>query len=190
MYKVIIFDFFDVIHHDYQKTWLKERGLKREGGYAEASDLLDVGKIGYQEYLERFATLSGQTAQDVSDQFQALARVDDDVVAIISSLRKQYLTGLVSNTHSEELRPILERHNLADLFNEIIISSDVGVSKPDPAIFHMMLERLGVKPEEAIFTDDNPRNVAAAEKIGITGISFTDAAALRSALTALGVTVA
>jgi len=190
MYKAILFDFFDVIHHDYQKSWLKERGLKREGGYAEASDLLDVGRIGFQEYLNRFATLSGQTAPEVAAQFDALARVDDDVVQIISELHAAYHTGLVSNTHSEELRPILARHNLADLFNEIIISSDVGISKPDPAIFHMMLERLGAQPEEAIFIDDNPNNVAAAESIGITGICFTDANALREKLTTLGVIVA
>jgi len=190
VHKAIIFDFFDVIHHDYQKSWLKERGLKREGGYAEASDLLDVGRIGFQEYLERFAELSGQTAADVAAQFQSLARVDDAVVAIIKKLHANYFTGLVSNAHSEELRPILERHNLADLFHEIIISSDVGVSKPDPAIFHLMLERLGVKPHEAIFIDDNPVNIEGAKKVGLHGICFTSADALRKELIVQGVDVA
>ena len=61
MIEVLLFDFFDVIHADHQKAWLAAHGYKREGGFAEASDLLDAGQIDFEAYLVRYAALAGTT---------------------------------------------------------------------------------------------------------------------------------
>lgn len=173
MYKAILFDFFDVIHRDHQKAWLAENGYKRDGPFAEASDLLDQGLIDFEEYLQRYAVASGKLAEAIRQQFDELARIDERVVALIRHLGQHYRTCLVSNSHSDELRPILDRHNLSELFHEIIISSEVAAAKPSEKIFRLALERLGVEPHEAVFIDDNPVNVAAAKQVGLHGIEFT-----------------
>lgn len=173
MYKAILFDFFDVIHRDHQKAWLAQNGFTREGAFAEASDLLDEGLINFEEYLQRYAKASGKLAGHIREQFAELAAIDEKVVALIRHLGDHYRTGLVSNSHSDELRPILERHGLAELFHEIIISSEVAVAKPSEEIFHLALKRLGVEPHEAVFIDDNPVNVAAARQVGISGVVFS-----------------
>jgi putative hydrolase of the HAD superfamily len=57
------------------------------------------------------------------------------------------------------------------LFDDVVDSSEVGFRKPDPAIFALALERLGgLSPDQAVFLDDHPGNVAAATEIGITAL--------------------
>ena len=58
--------------------------------------------------------------------------------------------------------------------------------KPDPAIYRLALERFGLKPAEAVFIDDRADNVAGAEAVGVRGLVFTGAAALRRDLSGLG----
>jgi 2-haloacid dehalogenase len=75
---------------------------------------------------------------------------------------------------------------LAD-FEGIVVSSHEGVVKPEPAIYHVLLDRYTVAPQGAVFVDDRPENVAAAEDLGFTGLRFVDAAQLRTQLEVLGV---
>jgi len=174
MMQAILFDFFDVIHRDHQKAWLAANGFKREGGFAEASDLLDNGSISFEEYLERYASLSQRTTAQVLAEFKAYAQIDKPLIALIERLHEYYKTGLISNAHSNELRPIMDLHDLHRLFHEVCISSEVGVAKPHPDIFLRMTELLGVDPKDCVFTDDNPTNVAAAQALGMQGIVFED----------------
>lgn len=187
MYKALIFDFFDVIHADHQKAWLKKHGFKREGGFAEASDLLDIGKIDRRTYIERYAKLSGKTAAEVEQEFEELSYVDQAVVDLLFKLKGKYRLGLLSNSHAEEIRPILNHHDFIALFDEVIISAEVELAKPDPEIFTLALKLLNVLPEETIFVDDSKRNIEAAELIGITGIWYVGIDSLQDQLRNLGI---
>jgi putative hydrolase of the HAD superfamily len=57
-------------------------------------------------------------------------------------------------------------------FDDILISADVGLVKPDPAIFRLACERFGIRPDESVFIDDTPINVEAAHHIGMRAIVF------------------
>jgi HAD superfamily hydrolase (TIGR01509 family) len=184
VYKVVLFDFFDVIHADHQKAWLAHNGYKREGEFAAASDSLDRGLIDFQEYASRYGKASGRSAAEVIEEMQAFGRIDDAVVDLIKALKENYKLGLVSNAHSDEIRPLLERYRLFDIFDYVCISSEVGMAKPDPAIFRHMLDKFGHEATEAIFIDDNSDNIAQALALGITGIVFQNAAQLREELQA------
>jgi len=71
-------------------------------------------------------------------------------------------------------------------FRDILISGEIGVIKPDPAMFRSLLERNGLVPATTAYVDDSPANVAAALDLGLTAVRFADAAALRRDLAALG----
>ncbi|MBI2588781.1 HAD family phosphatase [Candidatus Saccharibacteria bacterium] len=187
MYKAIIFDFFDVIHTDHQKAWLAKYGYKREGGFAEASDQLDSGQIDQEIYFQRYAQHSGSTPEKIKQEFKDLSKIDNDIVKLIKKLKSHYKLGLLSNTTTDELRPILDQYDLAPLFNEIIISADVKMTKPEPEIFQLILKRLQVSPHEAIFVDDNPNNVEGANAVGIKGVLHKDFDSLVAQLNNLGV---
>jgi epoxide hydrolase-like predicted phosphatase len=97
--------------------------------------------------------------------------IDRELIAFIRSLRPRYKTGLISNAW-DGLRPYMEHENFIDAFDALTISAEVGVMKPDPAIFQLALEQLGVKPKEAVFVDDFSENITGCEAIGMRGIHF------------------
>ena len=90
------------------------------------------------------------------------------------SLRPRYKTALLSNAFADEPPRLREWYQLEELFDRVIYSCDVGMGKPEAPIFQLALERLGARPEEAIFLDDVPANVEGARKLGIRGIQFLD----------------
>jgi putative hydrolase of the HAD superfamily len=186
MYKAIIFDFFDVIHRDPFHQWLAQHGLERSGEMHRASELLDVGEISDEEFYGRLGDLSGQPQEQVASVFNDTSFIDKDMVALIRRVKRRYKTGLLSNSSIEYLWSIIDRHDLEALFDVITVSAEVGLIKPDPRIFEHILGRLDVKAEEAVFIDDNPRNTAAAGKLGITGVTYTGMQALRESLDAAG----
>jgi 2-haloacid dehalogenase len=74
-------------------------------------------------------------------------------------------------------------------FTDLLLSADVGMNKPDPRIYRILIERNGLDAANLVFIDDNPANVAAAQAEGMDGIVFTDAPSLSAALRARGLQV-
>lgn len=109
----------------------------------------------------------------IRDEFFAGDIVDRTLLDYIRSLRGKFKTGLISNAWSD-LRDFIVREKFDDAFDKIIISAEVGVAKPEPRIFQIALEQLGVSPNEAVFVDDFLINIEGCEKVGIKGIHFQD----------------
>lgn len=94
----------------------------------------------------------------------------------------------ITNFSGEFWPPFREREaDLFDRFRGIIVSGDELLTKPDPAIYHLALDRFGLRAEECVFVDDRADNVAGAQSVGMEAVLFTDAAALRADLAKLGV---
>jgi HAD superfamily hydrolase (TIGR01509 family) len=182
--KAVIFDFFDVFQRDAYKAWLAANAFSDLQEYADASRQLDIGKITSDDFLERLGSLSGQHV--TWESLGVGGAVDAEVVAIAAALKKRYSTALLSNAPSDLLRTILAENNVEWLFDQIIISSEVGHAKPDPEIFILALDRLGVRAQDAVFIDDNSMHTRAAAALGICGIQFLSASQLRKELRRMG----
>jgi 2-haloacid dehalogenase len=78
------------------------------------------------------------------------------------------------------------RFPFLDEFDGILISGDVGIGKPDPAIFREFLDRFGLIAESTVFIDDSSANVAAARSMGIEAIEFRSAGQVRRDLISRG----
>jgi 2-haloacid dehalogenase len=96
------------------------------------------------------------------------------------------LYGL-SNWPAEKFPPVRDRYEFFGWFEDIVISGEVGLAKPDPAIFQLMLARIGRPAEECIYIDDSDSNVAVAGQLGFQTIHFVSPAELRLELAALGI---
>lgn len=72
------------------------------------------------------------------------------------------------------------------LLRETVVSAELGVLKPDPAIYLALIERTGLRPDATLFIDDSAKNVEAARKLGFIAHHFTGAEGLRAALQASG----
>ncbi|WGL53258.1 HAD family phosphatase [Nocardioides sp. BP30] len=79
-----------------------------------------------------------------------------------------------------------QRFDFLALFEDIVVSGTEGLAKPDPAIYRLAVERIGLPAGQLVFIDDRAENVATARALGMHGIVFTDAETLRTALADLG----
>lgn len=93
-------------------------------------------------------------------------------IDLIRRLRGRYKTSVLSNADRSLKDRLRDADNLIDLFDDVLVSADVGVAKPDPRIYALAARRLGVAPDACIFIDDLERNVEAAQRAGMVGVVF------------------
>lgn len=107
--------------------------------------------------------------------------VDPVMLELIAELRATGVrVGLLSNSWANDYPA-----DVLELFDPVLISGEVGLRKPDPRIFRLLLDRLGLPAERVVFVDDVAPNVAAAAELGIHAIAHVDAVTTRDALRAL-----
>ncbi len=108
------------------------------------------------------------------EQYWSADDVNWPLLAFIKGLHPAYKVGLLSNAWDDLRKTMQERWNMAVLFDDLVISAEVGFAKPDPRIFRLALQRLDVQPAETVFIDDMPVNVEAARREGLFAIQFLD----------------
>ena len=110
-----------------------------------------------------------------------------DMLAWQQQLKKRgLLTGILSNMGDSVLASLEEHFDWMPRFDVLVWSYQLGMIKPDPAIYHYLLGKLGTRPEETLFIDDRRANVEAAQALGIRAIEFTTVEKLRDDLIAAG----
>jgi epoxide hydrolase-like predicted phosphatase len=144
--------------------------LFRERG--EGLDLLrqlERGELEIPEFEQRFAPLLGvRESEGMVQRLFAGVRADDRMVDAVRRVKESGRpTGLISNSWGGAS---YDRVEVDSLFDAIVISGEVGLHKPEPEIFRMGAERLGVAPEECVFVDDLRENCEGAEAVGMTAI--------------------
>jgi HAD superfamily hydrolase (TIGR01509 family) len=140
-----------------------------------ASQETMLGRATSDSVWESVGASLGLTVSD-RDQLRAdffsADRIDDELVAFIRGLRPRVRVGLISNAWPEVRRLLESTWRIADAFDPLVLSPEVGLVKPDPAIFREALVRAAVLPAQAAFVDDFPENVDAASALGMRGVLF------------------
>lgn len=182
--KAIIFDFFGVLCSEISPPWFARYFAPKEAKRLKDSycPRSDSGELSERAWYETLGALVKKTPRSVESEFKSFINVDERVVALARKLRPFYKIGLCSNTMGTFIRGIFEKHGLTDLFDAVVISSECGIIKPDPRIFRLIVEKLGVSPEEAVYIDDSSANVRGAEKTGMRGIVFSSIEDLQAKL--------
>jgi putative hydrolase of the HAD superfamily len=146
-------------------------------GDAEALALLrglETGELSEAEFEPRFGALLGvaETEGLIGRLFAGLRPDEAMIGAVRAASTAGVRTGLISNSWG---LGIYERAP-TDLFDAAVISGEVGMHKPQPEIYLLACERLGVEPADAVFVDDLRENCAGAEAVGMTAILHRDSA--------------
>lgn len=149
-------------------------------------ELAELGAITYEEYWRRVGAALGFSTPEETAAFRreyfSGDRVDQGLLALIRDLKARYKIGLLSNA-PDTLDDWLDNHTqVKHLFDAVVYSAQVGLAKPDPRVFHLILDKLKVLPSEAIFIDDSLANVEAALALGMTALRFTDTENLKEEL--------
>jgi putative hydrolase of the HAD superfamily len=131
---------------------------------------LEKGELTHEEFEPRFAERIGVENTDglVGRLFAGVGPEEDMLDAVRRARAGGVKTGLISNSWGEGLA--YDQSTLDELFDAVVISGDVGMHKPEPDIFLLGAERIGVPPEECVFVDDLRENCAGAEAVGMKAI--------------------
>lgn len=145
--------------------------------FSKTAQLASTGAVGIKEHWEAVAATLGVTPADMPaflEQYWSADDVNWKLLKFIRDLRPRYRVGLLSNAWEDLRQTLHTRWDIDGLFDELIISAEVGMVKPDPRIFHLAVEKLGVQVGEAVFIDNILENIDAARREGLNVIQFLD----------------
>jgi putative hydrolase of the HAD superfamily len=180
----VIVDFGDVLFRTEdpsgRRRWEKQLGLPS----GDLARLVFESEVGGQSMVGRATeadvwqhvadtfSLDDETLGQLIRDFWSGAQLDTELVEFVRSLRPRYRTAILSDAWPGVRDVFTQVLGLDAVVDEIIISAEEGIAKPDPRIFRIAAERLGVRPQEAVFVDDRPDNVQGARAVGMRGIQF------------------
>lgn len=187
-YEALIVDFGGVLTtplQDAMVQFAEEHGIELQhlvrvalAAYTDEGDDLvvrfETGQLGESEFALAFAQRLSQASGTeidperlVSRLFRSL-RIEEAMVEAVRRARDGGIkTALLSNSWGLELYP---RAILEEVCDVVVISGEVGLRKPDPAIFTMTTEKLALEPDVCVFVDDHPGHLKAAQQVGMTTV--------------------
>lgn len=181
MLKAIITDLDGVIRHfptsrndKYEKQYGLPQGtlLNCSFGYSDLNKVIK-GEICDAEWrmiiasrIKEFAPLE-DCKQLIKEWSSFPGLINHNVLDLFLQYRKEGSVLVLLTNATDKLDKDLQIHSIYDDFDIIINSSKVGKIKPNPDIFHFTLKKIGIQSSEAVFIDDSPKHVEAAQKIGI-----------------------
>jgi len=150
---------------------------------------LDRGTMHETELLERLGIRTGRPAAELNGLFQAVRESLHTKPETVALLEKLHARGVplycLSNISSDIFKYLRERHSFWGVFRGIVISGDLKMIKPEPEIFHHLLQRYALQAGETVFIDDNAPNIEAARALGIHTVWFKNAGQCESELEAI-----
>ncbi|VXB53106.1 HAD-IA family hydrolase [Plantibacter sp. T3] len=196
MIRVVLFDLDGVIRHfdPAQASDIEARYGLQPGvlaGIAFAAPLIDevtTGRITRAEWVGRIGGLVGDRA--AAEEWGAQTwSVDDALLELSDEIRTAGLTTAVLTNGTDTIAAELAASGIADHFDAIFNSADIGFAKPDVRAFQHVLDALQVRGEDVFFSDDSPAKLAGAEQLSMSTHRFTTVEALRGRLRDAGVPV-
>ena len=149
-----------------------------------------TGEIGLADVHRRLVEEQGLTL-DLDEFTEAwlkpYSRPMPGMGELIAELTARYRILLLSNIDRYYWEIVQDMQPELGLFDELLLSCDLGMAKPDPEIFRRAARAAGVAPAGCVFVDDTAANVDAAREIGMSAVRFRDTASLRAELAAIGV---
>ncbi len=195
--RAVVFDIGGVLAEcermDFGPRAEADYGLRPGARGADLADVWSAGALGGITEAQVTAALlerSGLTADQVDAVLaemwrQYLGVANPDLIAFARALRPAYRTGILSNSFVGAREREQALFGFEDLVDDLVYSHEVGMSKPDPAIWELTARRLSVEPAEMAFLDDLPRNVEAARHLGVAAVLFENTAQAIADLEAL-----
>lgn len=176
MVRAVIFDCFGVLTTD---TWLAFLDSLPDTVDIEAARKLNrahnMGLIPDEEFLSGIKEITGRDGTEIEERLAHEVTKNTRLLEYIADLRKRgYRTGMISNIATNWIRKSFLTLEEQELFDEMIMSFEVGIAKPDPRMFMLACERLRVAPHEVVLVDDIARYCEAAQGEGLQAIVYKD----------------
>ena len=182
MIRAILFDCFGVLYVDVNQAYFEQFPQYHDELY-DLNKQSDHGFIDRQTYTAAVASVIGQSEEATAKAFAQEHTLNVALVQYIKhDLKPNYKIGLLSNIGRGWIQDFFDEHQLHDLFDEVVISSEEHITKPNPLIFERAAQRISLSPDECLFIDDRQDNCDGAQAVGMTSLLFTDLATLQRQL--------
>lgn len=153
--------------------------------WGESGSMAQRGEIDSEQHWDnilRILSLKADELEGFKREFWRGDVVDFELINTIRVYKANFKTGLLSNAFSDLRHVITHIWNFADAFDEMVISAEVGLVKPDLRIYQLALDRLGILADQAIFIDDFIENVEGAQRAGMQAVVFKNLDQIRTEL--------
>jgi len=198
--RAVVFDVGGVLERDvpaerWLGPWRERLGLTEAEFLAalarvDPDDVILTGGLSEAQYGRRYAAALSLSDAQLAKFMAGLwdwycGELDHELIGFAASLRPRYATAILSNSADGARREEQARYGFAGLFDPIIYSHEAGLAKPDPRIYALLCDRLGVPPGDVVFLDDVQDNVDAAVDFGLRGLLHRSAAESIDAISSL-----
>jgi len=170
---------------------VKERSLRRLLFEGDSYRLALQGEISAEKHWSTAARLLRVPPAELGEFVREICQMDvldEDLLAFLRVLRPRCKVGLLANAPSDLRLVLADQAGVLETFDDLLISSEVGLVKPDVRIYQLAAQRLGVKPETALMVDASEANILGAQRAGLHTLRYPGSqsglAALKSLLAA------
>ena len=194
--RAVLFDVGGVLELNPPTGWVNRWGVRLGVSTAELGERLDqlwrggdIGAVTLAEIERRTGAelgLSERALCELMDDAwsEYLGSLNDPLMEFVETLRPGFRTGILSNSFVGAREREQEAYGFGEKFDAIVYSHEVGHLKPEPVVYGIACERLGVTPAEVLFIDDLQSNVDGALAVGMNAIRFVDTAQVISEISA------
>jgi putative hydrolase of the HAD superfamily len=135
---------------------------------------LEDGTLPEQEFESQLAAILGVSPSGLIERLFAGSQLDEPMLEAVLRVRRGGIrTGLISNSWGTSR---YDRARLAELFDGVVLSGEVGMRKPTPEIYLLGAQRIGLPPEACVFVDDLPFNLKPAAQLGMATVRHVSSA--------------
>lgn len=175
MIRAIIFDCFGVLYHSSIDELHRLCPADRHDELHDVRLQRDRGYLNYQEYLIEVAKLLDSTYDQVKQITEESHVRNQGLIDYIRAVdRTRFKVGMLSNIGDTVIERLFSEDELTELFDSAALSYQVGMVKPDPAIFRLMADQIGCGLDECVMIDDIEDNCKGAEAVGMRSIHHID----------------
>lgn len=175
MIKAVILDFYGVIQTDEVIVWAEKQATEfphLRQAVDEASRKIDLDEISLEEYYLELAIAVNRPVDAVKTELANEIAINRPLLDIVDKLRDRGIKTAILSNDGSSLLAYLEEHNISEHFDEVFVSGELGMMKPDSSIYNYVVDNLGIQIDECIFFDDRQINVDGAHRAGMQSELF------------------
>ncbi len=185
MIQAVIFDCFGVLVTDALQAICDDLRVRDPVAADQVRSLVQLANRGLADpeaSSRQVAAILGTTYEAYRDQIRDGEVRNTQLLEYVGRLRETHKTALLSNIGEGSLLRRFTEEELAQYFDTVVASGEVGFAKPEPEIYEICADRLGVRYDECVFTDDREEFCEAARAVGMQAIVYKDFAQFRTDL--------
>ena len=184
MIHAVFFDYDGVLTRDRTGSLTTNRFISLETGipyddvrraFARHNRGLNLGEVGYADVWPTVCSdLGYELPLDLLVAAFQSTPVNEEMMRLAHDLSGRFRIGIITDNKKERIAHLRTFQRLTDLFDPIVVSSEVGCSKDDPRLFRCALDHCGIAADQSVFIDNTPGNLVTAAAVGMNVVHFDD----------------